>query len=191
RSERWPRAAVAGTQQNGCACGPVAILLTVRGGSSAGRAPGLQPGGRGFESHPLHLPFQEAKPMNTMTARALMVGVLIAIWAWLACSRRAASNRRASVPQDGARGAVQQLPDAVDPRPVLRLHQHRAQAGDRVPVALHPRRREIEELDRQLGEREVQLTPRGLGEDAPCQLRRLARTPPARRPYQDVELRRK
>src|SRR5207247_2962931 len=26
----------------------------VRGGSSAGRAPGLQPGGRGFESHPLH-----------------------------------------------------------------------------------------------------------------------------------------
>lgn len=24
------------------------------GGSSAGRAPGLQPGGRGFESHPLH-----------------------------------------------------------------------------------------------------------------------------------------
>src|SRR5437667_5050146 len=26
----------------------------LRGGSSAGRAPGLQPGGRGFESHPLH-----------------------------------------------------------------------------------------------------------------------------------------
>src|ERR1700752_2958956 len=26
------------------------------GGSSAGRAPGLQPGGRGFESHPLHVP---------------------------------------------------------------------------------------------------------------------------------------
>src|SRR6267142_5617561 len=24
------------------------------GGSSVGRAPGLQPGGRGFESHPLH-----------------------------------------------------------------------------------------------------------------------------------------
>src|SRR5436190_1864766 len=27
----------------------------LRGGSSAGRAPGLQPGGRGFESHPLHI----------------------------------------------------------------------------------------------------------------------------------------
>ena len=27
----------------------------VRGGSSVGRAPGLQPGGRGFESHPLHV----------------------------------------------------------------------------------------------------------------------------------------
>ena len=25
-----------------------------RGGSSVGRAPGLQPGGRGFDSHPLH-----------------------------------------------------------------------------------------------------------------------------------------
>src|SRR2546427_6223827 len=33
-------------------------------------------------------PPQEAKPMNTMTARALMVGVLIAIWAWLASVAR-------------------------------------------------------------------------------------------------------
>src|SRR5438132_265217 len=29
-------------------------LWPIRGGSSVGRAPGLQPGGRGFESHPLH-----------------------------------------------------------------------------------------------------------------------------------------
>src|SRR2546427_3888536 len=29
-------------------------IFGVRGGSSVGRAPGLQPGGRGFESHPLH-----------------------------------------------------------------------------------------------------------------------------------------
>src|SRR5258706_1142812 len=33
----------------------LAFLFSLRGGgSSVGRAPGLQPGGRGFESHPLH-----------------------------------------------------------------------------------------------------------------------------------------
>src|SRR6266550_4929582 len=33
----------------------VASLFSLPGGgSSVGRAPGLQPGGRGFESHPLH-----------------------------------------------------------------------------------------------------------------------------------------
>src|SRR5439155_22242294 len=34
----------------------VIFNLSVRGGSSAGRAPGLQPGGQGFESPPLHGP---------------------------------------------------------------------------------------------------------------------------------------
>src|SRR3989441_13275697 len=36
----------------------------VRGGSSAGRAPGLQPGGRGFESHPLHSRFDSMSPAD-------------------------------------------------------------------------------------------------------------------------------
>src|SRR2546426_197178 len=179
--------------------------------------------------------------MNTMTARALMVGVLIAIWAWLASVARlnvsmwagvvalgcfyASGGGVAGVPETvvaaragggwgrlrrGRPGAVgrprggraaglgaargrarRQAPAAAAPRPVLRLHQHRAQAGDRARVALHPRRGQIEELDRQLGEREVQLAPRRLGEEPARQLRRVACTPRARRPYQDVELRRK
>jgi hypothetical protein len=33
---------------------PVSMFVA-GGGSSVGRAPGLQPGGRGFESHPLHV----------------------------------------------------------------------------------------------------------------------------------------
>jgi hypothetical protein len=32
------------------------IFRAIRGGSSAGRAPGLQPGGRRFDPGPLHLP---------------------------------------------------------------------------------------------------------------------------------------
>src|SRR2546427_214142 len=169
-------------------------------------------------------PPQEAKPMNTMTARALMVGVLIAIWAWLASVARLNVSMWAGVVALGcfyASGggvaglqktivatvsgvvwvliaqavrvaiAGHELPDAVDPRRVLRLHEHGAQAGDRVPVALHPRRGEIEERNGQLGEREVQPAPRRLGEEPARQLGRLARPPRARRPHQDVELRRK
>src|SRR5437763_9021126 len=34
----------------------LALFSDPGGGSSVGRAPGLQPGGRGFESHPLHYP---------------------------------------------------------------------------------------------------------------------------------------
>src|SRR2546426_6614752 len=45
----------------------------------------------------------------------------------------------------------------------------------------HPRRREIEERDRQLGEREVQPAPRRLGEEPARQLRRVARTARATR----------
>src|SRR6059036_671236 len=36
----------------------------VRGGSSAGRAPALQPGGRGFESHPLHSTSNSMSPAH-------------------------------------------------------------------------------------------------------------------------------
>src|SRR5690242_6210836 len=43
---------------------PTAYDYAVRGGSSAGRAPGLQPGGRGFESHPLHSTADSMSPAD-------------------------------------------------------------------------------------------------------------------------------
>src|SRR5438552_17505700 len=53
-------------------------------------------------------------------------------------------------------GCVEDLPDAVDPFVVLGLHQHRAQARDRVAVARDPGAGEIEEIGGQLGEGEMQ-----------------------------------
>src|SRR2546427_4584656 len=42
-------------------------IFGVRGGSSVGRAPGLQPGGRGFESHPLHSTSDSMSPDRKST----------------------------------------------------------------------------------------------------------------------------
>src|SRR5205085_1958739 len=42
--------------RNGYPLARISSIFVAGGGSSVGRAPGLQPGGRGFESHPLHYP---------------------------------------------------------------------------------------------------------------------------------------
>src|SRR5437867_13106685 len=61
-------------------------IFGVRGGSSVGRAPGLQPGGRGFESHPLHSTSDSICP-PPIGCRILEVRLVASAWV---PSRRAA-----------------------------------------------------------------------------------------------------
>src|SRR2546430_7519686 len=60
---------------------------------------------------------EETKPMNTMTARALMLGLVIALWAWLADVARLHVSLWAGVVALGcffaAGGGVARLPKAT------------------------------------------------------------------------------
>src|SRR2546423_6626202 len=56
RSLRGTRAVRSVFGRNGYPLARISSIFVAGGGSSVGRAPGLQPGGRGFESHPLHYP---------------------------------------------------------------------------------------------------------------------------------------
>src|SRR6266850_5242844 len=48
------------------------------GGSSVGRAPGLQPGGRGFESHPLHCSYKASLASESRVIPLLIPVVILA-----------------------------------------------------------------------------------------------------------------
>src|SRR2546421_8362296 len=50
--------------RNGYPLARISSIFVAGGGSSVGRAPGLQPGGRGFESHPLHYPWPLLETAN-------------------------------------------------------------------------------------------------------------------------------
>src|SRR6266542_1366509 len=63
-------------------------------------------------------------------------------------------------------GLVEDLPEAADPLAVVRFHQHGAQARDTAAILRHPGPREIEELDRQLRERQVEIPAGRLLENA-------------------------
>src|SRR5882672_399013 len=89
----------------------------------------------------------------------------------------------------GAGRVCEDGPDPVDPFAVLRLHQHGAQADDRARVALHLLH--VDQMQRQCDEREVQVALRRFREDAARQVGGVADAFRARRPDDDVELRRR
>src|ERR1700722_4684834 len=81
---------------------------------------------------------------------------------------------------------VQPLPDFGDPFAMLRLHHHRAQAGDRVLASLLPRANG-KISGRKRSERQIQVAAPGLVEDGLGERGRLGQRLAPRRPEHNVK----
>src|SRR2546426_874109 len=98
-------------------------IFGVRGGSSVGRAPGLQPGGRGFESHPLHSTSDSMSPAHWLpflTELADRADELALRWF------RAAGLR---VADKADRSPVTEADQAIEAMARELVHEHHPQLG--------------------------------------------------------------
>src|SRR5256712_7575999 len=98
-------------------------IFGVRGGSSVGRAPGLQPGGRGFESHPLHSTSDSMSPAHWLpflTELADRADELALRWF------RAAGLR---VADKADRSPVTEADQAIEAMARKLVHEHHPQLG--------------------------------------------------------------